>query len=705
MTIPMIAWSHDTLSLLACHPARWLSCAGLALVAGLSPLLAAFPEAEAVKRELKVKHGEAEAARIDRGVEQAMRYWRPGDGDGDGDAAAFAQFAREEFLPTGPALDATFDRLEFAMERFGGYFNSLGRDLRQGVDLEIGPMLPIDRRLAEYEPGAHFADDMFAGKLAFVALLNFPLTTLDQRLAEGMTWSRRQWAETRLSQRFASRVPAEVNRKISSAYVAAETYINGYNIYMHHLLGPDGKRVFPQALRLITHWGLRDELKAGYADPAGLPRQRMIQMVMDRIVTQEIPGAVINNPLLDWAPHTNAVTRSTVKDAEPPAGVTAEARTDREPDERYRIWLEIFRANRLADPFQPDNPTFIDRRFNVDREIPEKQVRGLFESVLASPMGEQVGRLIEKRLARPLEPFDIWYAGFKPRASYSEQQLDDITKKKYPTASAYAADMPRMLADLGFTREQARFLSDHIVVDPSRGAGHALGAQMRDDKAHLRTRVGADGMDYKGYNIAVHEMGHNVEQVFSLNKIDHTLLAGVPNNAFTEALAFVFQARDLELLGLAGPDDKSAHLRSLEEFWATREIAGVGLVDMAAWRWLYDHSDATPAQFKDAVVGIAREIWNRHYAGIFKTKDATLLAIYSHMVNYGMYTPDYPLGHLIAFQVEDHLKESRPMGQEFERICRIGSITPDAWMRQAVGGPLSADPLLNAAAEALEAVK
>jgi hypothetical protein len=41
------------------------------------------------------------------------------------------------------------------------------------------------------------------------------------------------------------------------------------------------------------------------------------------------------------------------------------------------------------------------------------------------------------------------------------------------------------------------------------------------------------------------------------------------------------------------------------------------------------------------------------------------------------------------------------MGPEFERVCRIGRVTPDLWMRQAVGGPLSAAPLLEAAARAL----
>jgi hypothetical protein len=313
-----------------------------------------------------------------------------------------------------------------------------------------------------------------------------------------------------------------------------------------------------------------------------------------------------------------------------------------------------------------------------------------------------VAKLVAERLGRPLEPFDIWYAGFKPRARHTEADLDALTRKRYPDAAAYAADMPRMLQGLGFSAERARFLAERIVVEPARGSGHAFGAARRDDKAHLRTRVNKDGMDYKGYNIAVHEMGHNVEQVFSVSTIDHTLLLGVPNTAFTEALAFVFQARDLELLGLAGADPAAAPLRALEELWATREIAGVALVDMAAWRWLYAHPDATPAQFREAVVGIARDVWNRHFAPLFGTKDVTLLAVYSHMVDSGLYTPDYPLGHLIAFQVDRHFRTlPGPMGPEFERVCQLGSITPDAWMRQAVGAPLSAQPLLDAAGKAL----
>ena len=39
-----------------------------------------------------------------------------------------------------------------------------------------------------------------------------------------------------------------------------------------------------------------------------------------------------------------------------------------------------------------------------------------------------------------------------------------------------------------------------------------------------------------------------------------------------------------------------------------------------------------------------------------------------------------------------------------ERMCRLGSITPGIWMQEAVGGPISTVPLLQAAEEALDAL-
>src|SRR5262245_62926887 len=174
------------------------------------------------KQSLEGLHGAGESARIARGVDQVLRYWRKEDGD----AAALSSFLQDEFVPTGEALDAVFARFEFAHERIGGYFTSMIRDLRRGVDLDLGPLLPLDRRLAGYNPAAHVSDDLFDNKIAFVALLNFPLTTLDERMSKGMEWSRRQWAEARLAQQFSTRVPGDVSAKVTMAYARADSHVS-----------------------------------------------------------------------------------------------------------------------------------------------------------------------------------------------------------------------------------------------------------------------------------------------------------------------------------------------------------------------------------------------------------------------------------------------------------------------------------------------
>ena len=245
------------------------------------------------------------------------------------------------------------------------------------------------------------------------------------------------------------------------------------------------------ALLSETRFRVRDEIKADYSDAKdGLAKQRMIQQVMDRIVTQTIPAVVVNNPNYDWNPYTNEVKPTTVKDfdeAAEPAATTAS--NTPEPNTRYAKLLAAYRAVRKVDPYSPTAPTHIDRSFNEGREIPEARIKAVLEQVLASPLVPQVAKLIEARLGRRLEPFDIWYNGFRPRGAYTEAQLDEIVAKKYPTAEAYKKDMPNLLVKLGFSKERAEYLANNIVVDPARGSGHALGASMRSAKTHLRTRV------------------------------------------------------------------------------------------------------------------------------------------------------------------------------------------------------------------------
>jgi len=656
-----------------------------------------------IQKELTGQVAEEQRARLQRGIAQAAALWRAEDGD----EAAFRAFVQENFAGDQAALDTMFQRYEHNFEMIYGHASEISRELTTPVDLDTGPLAAYDEAFAAWDPTAHMYDDLFENKLAFTALLNFPLTSLDERTRQGFAWSRRQWAETNLVEAFRQRVPAPANQAVSDAYAAASIYIARYNIWMHHLVDARGNRLFPAGKRLLSHWNLRDELKANYSEGRnGLAKQRAIQRVMERIVAQEIPAVVIDNPQVDWNPFTNTVARSSVNDqpADAPARPALPAGAldaSREPDTRYKVWLDNFHAMREVDRYSPSQPTYIVRSFESDRQLSEARVQAMLEQVLGSSQVRQTAKLVQKRLGRKLEPFDIWYPGFRAEGTPNEAELDVIVAKRFPYAAAYQREIPNLLRGLGFAADRADYVARHIVVDPARGSGHARGAAMKGEMAHLRTRVESGGMNYKGYNIAVHEMCHNVEQTFSLNDVEYYSLNGVPNTAFTEALAFTCQKRDLELLGLAKPGARSRTMDSLDALWSTYEIGGVALVDMQAWRWMYAHPDATPAQMREAVLRIAREVWNKWYAPVFGVRDVTLLAIYSHLINNFLYIPDYPLGHMIAFQVEAQMEKARDFGKEFERMSRIGAIAPDLWMIQATGKPVGPEALLEAASKAL----
>ncbi len=645
--------------------------------------------------KLVEKHGEAARARIEKGVRQVAAYWNQKDGS----VEEFESFCMEQFIADPAALTMLLDRFRVAMESISGHAVAMTRKLREPVDLATFQTLPVDLLFATLNPFDHLSEDFFTTKVAFVGLLNFPL--LDT--SEPLELSRREWAEARLAQTFARRIPGEVALGATRAYAAAEDYIARYNIHMGGVQNQDGSNPFPADLKLISHWGLRDHIKGMYSDPVGnLPNQQTILQIMNRIVNQEIPAAVVDAPGLTWNPWTNEL-----KDAEGKAVDAA-----REPDTRYARILEVFRAEQQIDKYSPLYPTLIDRRFKLDREIREERVRRMLETVISSPTTKKVAALVRKRLGRDLQPFDIWYDGFKNRASLNEDLLTKKVSALYRGVNDFRADLPNVLGKLGFEPETAAFLQQHIEVDPARGAGHAMGAGMRTDSAHLRTRVPESGMDYKGYNIALHELGHCVEQVFSLNRVDDTLLDGVPNTAFTEAFAFVFQSRDLDVLGEANPDPEVMAMRSLDLLWSTVEIGSVGLLDMQMWRWLYDHPDATPAQLRDAVVSMAKELWNKYFEPMFGIKDSPILAIYSHMVAYGLYLPDYSVGFMIQAQIEAFLKgddlatiKGRNLAREMERMCVQGRISPDVWMKGAVGSELSPDAMLKAAEDALAVVE
>ncbi len=644
---------------------------------------------DAVIQSLTDTYGEAEKARIERGVRQVAAFWTASDGS----VADFNRFCTTRFVPSGEPLDAMFNRLSENLEVLVGHLNKISLDLKKPVHLDMGEISPLDELFAGYDPSAHLTEDFFQNKIAFAVILNFPSYSLAEKTEQGASWDRRQWAHARMGDLFTSRVPADVNQAYAQALSAADTYISAYNIYMGNLVDAKGQTMFSKELRLITHWGLRDELKSQYAHKDGLVRQRTIYDVMKRIITQEIPSNVIDSDRYQWNPGTNKVYKDGKEVAFQP-----------EPDTRYEYLIKNFKAVKALDPFYPQFADYVQRRFDAEMEISVEDVEKLFIGLLSSPQVRKVGTLISRRLGRKLEPFDIWYDGFKSRSAISEEELTKQTRSRYPTKEAFEKDLSGILLKLGFDETKAQFITSRVAVDASRGAGHAWGAEMKSEKSRLRTRVGKDGMDYKGYNIAVHEFGHNVEQTISLHDVDYYVLRGVPNTAFTEALAFCFQARDLELLGIKNEDVNRKHLKTLDNLWATYEIMGVSLVDIRVWKWMYEHPDATPAELKGQVIAIAGDVWNSYYADVFGTRDQPILAVYSHMIDYPLYLSAYPIGHLIDFQIERYI-EGKNLAQEIQRMLVSGRVLPQQWMKQAVGKEISAEPLLTAADQALQAIK
>jgi hypothetical protein len=177
----------------------------------------------------------------------------------------------------------------------------------------------------------------------------------------------------------------------------------------------------------------------------------------------------------------------------------------------------------------------------------------------------------------------------------------------------------------------------------------------------------------------------------------------MPNSGFSEAFAFLFENRRLELLGQkSGRLDK--HSLVLKLFWETFEIAGVALLDIYIWRWMYKHQDAKPEEINIAIRSLAKAIWNKYFAPVMGMRNEYILAIYSHIINYALYLPNYPIGHIVAFQVLDYCGR-RNWPEEMERMCKIGCVSPNMWAKEAVGEPLSLVSMIKMTKVALKKVK
>jgi hypothetical protein len=464
---------------------------------------------------------------------------------------------------------------------------------------------------------------------------------------------------------------------------------------MNRLLTPDQQILFPDELRLNSHHGLREEIRAQYTNPEGWKRQEIIYHVILRIIDQSVPEKVINSQNYFWDPENNLVYEHN-------NGNYKQITFKSEVDTRYYHFLQAVNNRKKLDPYYPQKPTVMDRTF-AGSQLPEERVMEILTTVLASPEAKDVALLISKRIGRGLRPYDMWYNGFQAQGKFSEKKLTDKLKEKYPKPQDFENDIANILMRLGFSEKRAKSLQAHIAVDPVRTGGHASGAAMRGDKAHLRTVFQSDGLDYKGYRVAMHELGHCVVQNLALNDIDYYFLRGLPTGSFHEGIADLFAYRNIKALGLAGDDPLTKQMNTLAIFWYVYEKCGDALTDIKVWHWLYDHPEATPADLKSAVINIAKDVWNEYYAPVFGVQDSPILSIYNHMVTGSLYLYNYALGNTSLLQLEEYL-QGKNLEEELARFCASGRLTPDLWMQIAVGHEFSAEPLLKATRKAIPVI-
>ncbi|MDL2266353.1 hypothetical protein LJC43_08235, partial [Parabacteroides sp. OttesenSCG-928-G21] len=239
---------------------------------------------------------------IKKGVRQVARLWQSTDGDED----IFKEFCLSNYIAEAGEKRDVFFKISDYLEAISGHFSQMSQKLDWHVTIETGPIHQIDYMFSTLTPQAHFVEDMYANKIAFFIALNFPKLTLQEK--ESLGNDRLAWAYARLGDRFTSRIPTSVRQQNSLVSNDADRYIDAYNIFMGELFNAKGKQVFPKDMILLSHWNLRDEIKANYNKGAeGLDKQKTIYEVMKRIISQEIPKEVVNSDAFQWNPFTNTL--------------------------------------------------------------------------------------------------------------------------------------------------------------------------------------------------------------------------------------------------------------------------------------------------------------------------------------------------------------------------------------------------------------
>jgi len=620
--------------------------------------------------------------RAESGVRRVANRWQ----DSDGDGATFQTFCTEQFVSDESNRTRLLDRYESALGSISGHLYEIGRHLRRWTDLRGDEMPKVDNLMAMFDPCPDLSDQFYKQKIAFIALLNFERPDLATMLTDGSTWSTDQWAEVRAGKAFGPRVPAEVNDRARKLEHEADMFVSEFHVPVDTMVDAEGNRWFEEGRKLIAHWIIREEIKAGYTQENGIHKQRALAWVMARHINGTIPKSVMDGSCSgNWDPQTNTIDGGDTGELLGPI--------------RFEQLLSQRSVAVDYDKYFDEYPTAIARKFDLEREIPVETVEALLIELLEAPIRGDIASYLADSIGRPLEAFDIYLEDISKDSSASE--LDEKVTAKFQDELEFQKKLPEVLRDLGYNDEDAEFLGTRVNVEIARGAGHAMRPGIPEYNAWLRTNRLDDRLGWDGFDTAMHELGHNLEQLISTHFVPRPLLRNVPNTACTEAFAFLYQNKAKQVVGIQEEDEEKAFaIASVEGLLAACQIAGPSLVELYTWRWLYENPETTPELLRDQMMSIADDVWSKYFATHFGDDPYHILAAYQHMIGYPLYLADYTIGHVISHQIKSHMR-GKELAAETKRICSIGRLTPDLWMNQAVGSSISASQLIDDAVAGL----
>ena len=625
-------------------------------------------------------HGPSCADRISQGVQRVARPWTEADGNDD----EFIQFCKEYFVSDVDELTRLRDRFETCLEQVGGHLYEMRRYLRRWSDLRGDEFAGVDDIMATFDPAPDLPEQLYKQKLAFIALLNFDRPHLGQLLEEGEHWTDEQWTDARISLAFGPRVPAEINDLARKVRHEARAWVSDFHIPVGSMVDASGKTWFDEDRKLLAHWLIREQIKAGYNEEGGIARQRALMWVMARHIDGTIPTAILNGEAKGlWNPQDNTIDGTQATEL---MGLT-----------RYDHLIENFHVEQRLDEYYVEHPTAIARKFELAREIPEDDVEALLIELLSTPVRSDLAAILENRLGRPLEPHDIYCEQLTD--DRADDEMNALVKARFADHKDFESQLPTLLRELGYNDDDADFLGNRVQVEICKGAGHAMRPLLTEYNAWLRTSSLDGELGWDGFSNAMHELGHNLEQMISSNWAPRPALSNVPNTACTEAFAFLYQSLARKVIGLEATGNEFL-ADAAQTMLMACQIAGPSLVELYLWRWLYANPKATPEQARAQTIAIADDVWRQYFEKYYGPDSYAILAAYQHMIMTPLYLCDYTIGHIISHQVRSHM-QGKDLAAETIRICSIGQVTPDLWMKRAVGSPISVAPLIEDAQRAI----